>query len=102
MNLKKISIAAAAAAVLAFGASSAKATQVTDGIYTFTATDGNSYLNGSWVKFSSDNIVDWFLTDSKIDATTQQYPTTTLPLNSSNSHVTNIGVYGQNQWFFII
>ena len=101
MNLTKISVAAAAV-MLAFGAYTAKATQVADGTYAFFATDGNSYLNGSWVTFSGDNIVDWYMTDSKIDPSTQQFPTTDLPLDPSNSHLASIGVLGQNLWYFII
>ncbi len=101
MNLTKISVAAAAA-VLAFGVYTAKANEVVDGTYTFSATDGNTYLDGSWVKFSGDSIVDWDLTDSKINSATQQFPTTDLPLTSSNSHVVSQGVIGANTWYFTI
>lgn len=101
MNLKKLGLAAVLA-VFACGAYSAKANQVQDGTYVFTATDGNSFLNGSWVKFSGDSIVDWYMTDSKIDSATQQYPTTDLPLNPLNSHLAASGVFGLNVWYFII
>src|ERR1700754_4549315 len=101
MNLTKISVAAVAA-VLAFGVYTAKANEVVDGTYTFSATDGNTFLDGSWVKFSGDSIVDWFLTDSKIDPATQKYPTTELPLTPSNSHIAAGQVLGLNKWYFTI
>src|SRR6202012_3011934 len=93
---------AAGAAVLAFGVYTAKANEVVDGTYTFSATDGNTYLDGSWVKFSGDSIVDWYLTDSKINSATQQFPTSDLPLTTSNSHFVSQGVIGANTWYFTI
>lgn len=101
MKLIKISIAAAIA-VLALGACTAQANQIVDGTYTFTATDGNTFLDGSWIKFSGDSIVDWYLKDSKINSSTQQYPTTDLPLTPLNSFLASSAVLGVNAWYFTI
>ena len=45
---------------------------VANGTYTFTATDGNTALDGSTVTFSDDSILNWNLLDNT--ALTQGYP----------------------------
>jgi hypothetical protein len=72
---------------------------VPDGTYIFTATDGDTALNGSSVTFSSDTIVNWDLMD--VLAPTNGAPTD-IPLTPSNSSILSMGVLGANAWYFTI
>jgi hypothetical protein len=61
MNIRKFFLAVVLAAPLL---APVRAFNVTDGIYTFTANPGQpTGLDGSWVKFSGDQIVDWTMLD---------------------------------------
>lgn len=71
---------------------------VPDGTYIFTATDGDTALDGSWVTFSGDNIVNWYMTDPLAASP----PPTDIPLTPSNSFVEQMGVFGPNIWYFVI
>lgn len=73
-------------------------TLVADGTYVFTATDGDTALNGSSVTFLSDVIVDWNL----VDPFATPPPPTEIPLTPSNSFIAGFGVFGPDQWYFII
>jgi hypothetical protein len=72
---------------------------VPDGTYIFTATDGDTALDGSTVTFSGDIIVNWDLMDAL--ASTNGAPTD-IPLTPSNSFVVSQGAIGSNEWFFTI
>ncbi len=99
MKILKLQLILAAAIVaLASAFSAHAATLVPDGTYTFSATDGDTALNGSWVTFSSDSIVNWYLNDSLASSP----PPTDLPLTPSNSFINSMGVLGTNAWYFII
>jgi VPDSG-CTERM motif len=78
---------------------------VHNGKYTFTATDGHSSLDGSWVVFKNDIIVNWSLNDIHAQDTSP-YPPNNLPLTPANSQhdPSNpyTGTYGADQWFFRI
>ena len=71
---------------------------VPDGTYTFHATDGDTALDGSWVTFSGDSIVNWYLNDSLASSP----PPTDIPLTPSNSFIGSDGVLGPNAWYFTI
>lgn len=71
---------------------------VLDGTYTFYSTDGDTALDGSWVTFSGDTIVNWYMNDPFALSP----PPTDIPLTPSNSFIANFGVFGPNQWFFVI
>lgn len=68
---------------------------VANGTYTFTATDGNTQLDGSTVTFLDDNIISWDLVDTT--ALSQGYPASydpfIAPLTSANSSVFNLTTY---------
>ena len=72
---------------------------VADGTYMFTATDGNTALDGSTVTFSGDTIVNWDLLDAL--APHNGVPTD-IPLTPSNSSVVSQGAIGANEWYFTI
>lgn len=72
---------------------------VPDGTYTFTATDGDTALDGSWVTFSGDVIVNWNLKDAL--ASTNGVPTD-IPLTPSNSTFISGQPIGPNEWYFTI
>ena len=72
---------------------------VPDGTYMFTATDGDTALDGSTVTFSGDTIVSWDLMDAL--AATNGVPTD-MPLTPSNSSVVSQGALGPNAWYFTI
>src|ERR1700730_18759461 len=72
---------------------------VPDGTYIFTATDGDTALDGSTVTFSNDTIVNWDLMDAL--AATNGAPTD-IPLTPSNSSIISMGVLGANAWYFTI
>lgn len=97
-----------ALAIVAFAISVAPAaraitivTNVPDGTYVFTATDGDTALDGSSVTFSGDTIVSWALLDS-LAASYNPFPPTAIPLTPSNSYVGSFGVLGPNAWYFTI
>jgi hypothetical protein len=101
MKLLKLSLAAAVAALVVGTGTVARANLVTDGTYVFTATDGDTPLNGSSVTFLSDAIVSWNMLDS-LAASYDPYPPTDIPLTPSNSFISGFGLYGPDQWYFII
>ena len=72
---------------------------VPDGTYIFTATDGDTALDGSTVTFSGDTIVSWDLMDAL--ASTNGAPTD-IPLTPANSFIASMGVLGPNAWYFTI
>lgn len=72
---------------------------VANGTYAFTATDGNTALDGSWVTFNNDVIVNWDMKDAL--ASTNGAPTD-IPLTPSNSSVTSQGAIAPNEWYFTI
>jgi hypothetical protein len=72
---------------------------VPDGTYTFTATDGDTVLDGSWVTFNNDVIVNWDLKDAL--ASTNNAPTD-IPLTPSNSTFISGQPIGPNEWYFTI
>jgi hypothetical protein len=72
---------------------------VPNGTYTFTATDGDTALDGSWVTFNNDVIVNWNLKDAL--ASTNGVPTD-IPLTPSNSSIISGQPIGPNEWFFTI
>ncbi|HST29326.1 MAG TPA: hypothetical protein VLK27_00635 [Chthoniobacterales bacterium] len=72
---------------------------VPNGTYTFTATDGDTPLDGSWVTFSNDVIVKWYLQDS---AASGNGVPTDIPLTTSNSSVVSQGAIAPNEWYFTI
>jgi hypothetical protein len=72
---------------------------VPDGTYIFTATDGDTALDGSTVTFSGNTIVSWDLMDAL--AATNGAPTD-IPLTPSNSFVVSQGAIGPNAWYFTI
>jgi hypothetical protein len=72
---------------------------VPDGTYIFTATDGDTALNGSSVTFSGDTIVNWDLVD--VLAPNNGVPTD-IPLTPANSFINSMGVLGANAWYFTI
>jgi hypothetical protein len=72
---------------------------VPNGTYMFTATDGNTALDGSTVTFSGDTIVNWDLVD--VLAPHNGVPTD-IPLTPSNSSVVSQGAIGPNAWYFTI
>lgn len=102
MNLSKSIFIAAAAALIIGTGTVARATEnnwcpnVANGYYQFTATDGNNQLNGSWVEFACDQIVNWNLVDTTdylalnpVIGTDSSYgyPGLFPPLTPSNSSV---------------
>lgn len=68
---------------------------VENGTYTFSATDGNTELNGSTVTFLNDSIVNWNLVDNT--ALSQGYPASydpfIAPLTPGNSSVFDLTTY---------
>jgi hypothetical protein len=64
MKLSKIILGAATAAVVIGATTFARAQDVANGTYTFTANDGYNYLNGSTVTFTSDKPSSWNLVDT--------------------------------------
>ncbi len=92
----------AATAVLVVGAGTpVRANQITDGTYVFTATDGNTALDGSSITFQGDVIVSWDLMDAGVGPN-QMFPTSTLPLTPANSSIASDGVLGADAWYFTI
>jgi hypothetical protein len=99
MKIFKLPLTLTAAILALATAISAHATSITpDGTYIFQSTDGNTALDGSWVTFSGDNIVNWYMTDPFAVSP----PPTDIPLTPSNSFVEQKGVFGPNIWYFII
>jgi hypothetical protein len=72
---------------------------VPNGTYMFTATDGNTALDGSTVTFSGDTIVNWNLLDAL--APHNGVPTD-IPLTPSNSSIISMNAIGPNEWYFTI
>lgn len=102
MKTSKFVLALAAAALVLSITPAGHATAlVPDGTYVFTATDGDTALDGSSVTFLGDTIVGWNLLDS-LAASYNPYPPTDIPLTPSNSFIYNFGVLGPNAWYFII
>ena len=102
MKLWKLSLALASVAlVLSIAPAGHAVTLVPNGTYVFTATDGDTALNGSSVTFSGDVIVSWNLLDS-LAASYNPFPPTDIPLTPSNSFLGNWAVLGTNAWFFVI
>jgi hypothetical protein len=105
--LKSSLVAAVAAFVVGTGtvANAGAVNYVADGTYYFTATDGNTYLNGNWITFSGDTIVDWYLNNSKV-APGELYPPTEQPLTPANSQQNPnnpwTGIFGPDMWAFDI
>ncbi len=60
---RKLMLSAALISSILVSAHATPVPSVTDGTYTFQATDGNTALDGSWVKFSGDQITDWSMLD---------------------------------------
>ncbi len=97
ISLLKLSLVAAAATMV-FGAGTvARANDVPDGTYTFTATDGNTALDGSTVTWAGDLIDGWNLVDSAPEAMSAG-----LPLTLANSSIIEEGTFGANDWYFEI
>jgi hypothetical protein len=92
LNLLKLSLVAS---ILAGGISTvARADNVDDGTYVFTATDGNSVLDGSWVTFSGDWITAWGLVDTTVTpASWEPAPALLPPLNTGNSSIIGLLTY---------
>jgi hypothetical protein len=64
MKLSKLILGAATAAVVIGAGNFARAQDVANGTYTFTANDGYNYLNGSSVTFVGDVPKSWKLVDT--------------------------------------
>lgn len=92
---------AVTALVLSLAPAGHASTLVPDGTYVFTATDGDPNLNGSSVTFSGDTIVSWLMLDP-LAPSYNPYPPTDIPLTPSNSSISAFGLFGPNQWYFII
>ena len=102
MKMWKLALTLAFATLILSSAPATYATSfVPDGSYTFTATDGDTALNGSFVVFKNDSIVNWMMFDS-LAASYSPYPPTDIPLDPSNSSISSFGVFGPNLWYFII
>ena len=110
MKLRKLSLAVAVAASVVGVVTVAQATVapfVTDGTYVFTATDGNTPFDGSFVTIVGNKLVNWKLLD--IDqGPGSKFPPTQIPLTTANSTL-NFAAYdhgfeviGPNQWDFAI
>jgi hypothetical protein len=114
MNVSRSGLGVLVAALLLVSAASARANEVADGTYTFTATDGNTFLDGSWVQFSGDEIVSWDLVDSSAAGeygwlasfSGYGYPSLFPPLTPGNSAVitslTYLGGTGPDPFSFTI
>jgi len=100
-NCKFVLALAAVALVLGVTPAGHATSLVPDGTYVFTATDGDTALNGSSVTFLGDVIVSWNLLDS-LAASYSPFPPTDIPLTESNSFISGLGVLGPNAWYFII
>jgi len=106
MKILKLSLLAAAAALVVGTGTAARADGIADlvpdGTYTFHATDGDTALDGSSITFQNDVPVSWNLVDFL--STGSQYPPTTIPLTPANSQLNPsdiyAGVYGPNAWSF--
>jgi hypothetical protein len=96
---KLLLIMTAAILVLAAAPIARAVPLVPNGTYMFTSTDTDTALNGSWVTFSGDQIVNWNLVD--VLATTNGVPTD-IPLTPANSFILSSGVLGSNLWYFTI
>ena len=102
MKIWKLALPLAVITFALVGAPSGYAVSlVPDGTYIFTATDGDTALNGSSVTFSGDSIVSWSLLDS-LASSYNPYPPTDIPLTPSNSFIGSFGVLGSNAWYFVI
>jgi hypothetical protein len=97
MNLLKLSLWTASAALVVATGDLARANDVADGTYTFSATDGNTALDGSTVTWSGDGISGWNLVDSATGGQGQG-----LPLTIENSSIIEQGTFGANDWYFEI
>jgi hypothetical protein len=97
MKLLKLSLWAAAVAVIASMTGIARAGDVADGTYTFKATDGNTALDGSTVSWSGDAIDGWNLVDSAPGGQGEG-----LPLTVANSSIIEQGTFGTDNWYFEI
>src|SRR5580698_4902239 len=95
--LLKLSLWAASAALIVGTANLARANDVADGTYTFTATDGNTALDGSTVTWSGDMIQGWNLVDSAQGGQGEG-----LPLTTGNSSIIEQGTFGTDDWYFEI
>jgi hypothetical protein len=115
MKLWKLSLTAVAVALVVAAAPIARANyidwdpnpNVLDGIYTFAATDGQTSLDGSWVKFQNDIIVDWWLNNSSVPPGGYPWLGSTLPLTPSNSDFSPDpnnyrGTFDNDVWYFMI
>ncbi|HEY3757130.1 MAG TPA: hypothetical protein VGL42_13345 [Opitutaceae bacterium] len=96
MKFPTRSLVGLAAVLATIAVSSVSAQNVADGTYYFTASAGQpTNLNGSWVQFSSDDIVNWNLVDSNAAASFSWlsnfpgygYPADFPPLTPGNSSV---------------
>ncbi len=113
MNLfhKSAFVAAAAALIITAGTAVradevAAITNVTDGTYTFTATDGNTVMDGSWVTFTgagiNQTISAWDLVDTSALAANAWlaqfgpqygYPEFFPPLTTANSSLYSLSTF---------
>ena len=100
-NWKFVVAFAAVALVLGITPAGYATTLVPDGTYYFTATDGDTALNGSSVTWSGDVIVSWNLLDS-LAASYNPYPPTDIPLTPANSYLGGWQALGPNAWYFTI
>jgi len=113
-NLLRLGLAALVALLVVGSGTLARAgfviaNDVADGTYVFTASDGHTQLDGSWVKFRGDSITDWKLVDTTVAAETYwplgYYPFFP-PLTPWNSSIINALVYpngtGPNAFSFQI
>ncbi len=105
MKLLKFALFFSIAAIALFTGNIARATFVLDGTYTFTATDGHNSLDGSWITFSNDTLVNWSFNDIHANDTSP-YPPNNLPLTPANSQMDPNyiygGVFGVDTWAFRI
>lgn len=98
MRISSLSTIAASIA-FALSAGVALGNNIDSGIYSFKATIGTpgytSVLDGSWVKFQNDTLVDWHLVDSSLPAWAINYfGTANLPpLTPGNSSFFNLQTY---------
>lgn len=103
-NILSFTFATVAVAFVAGSASVAQASEIANGAYAYTATDGNTALNGSTITFQNDVPVSWDLVDTL--SIGSQWPPTTIPLTPANSQLDPndvwAGVYGPDQWAFTI
>jgi hypothetical protein len=95
MRLLNLSLMVAAATLVIGTGTVARANDVPDGTYTFTATDGNTALDGSTITWAGDLIDGWNLVDSAPGGAGEG-----LPLTLANSSIIEEGTFGANDWYF--